>query len=142
MKTKMIITAAFAALTLGTASWAMADDNVPTICKCAATDKSELETKADKADKEAKDADKHYEDVYSNKDSSDEDKSDAKTTKKEAHSNKDKADKAAKKEEDAGASTYGACVCPNGSTGYKIKIPANAAKGNNPTSAFREVRGQ
>ena len=81
MKTKMMITAAFAALTLGTASWAMATDNknvtasndvtttktsapapTQTACKCSGIT-TDLEKKAQDADKKSAEADKSKSDA-------------------------------------------------------------------------------
>ena len=151
MKTKMIITAAFAALTLGTASLTMADENKdknkdtstpPTVCKCSAASKTELEKKAEEADKKAEEADKHAKDVENDDSASDEDKKKAREDKDKADKDKEKADKEAKDEEDKNAAKYGACVCPNGTTSYNIQVPAGSANASAPTSAFREVRGQ
>jgi len=166
MKTKMIITAAFAALTLGTASWAMAssgdeskqsnDVKKPdqTVCSCFGSSTAELvkkaeeaDKKASKADSDAEAADKHYQDVENDDKSSDaekkkaaEDKDKADSDKKSADSDKEKADKDAK---DAKKKTAkNGCVCPNGSTSYQYNVTPGSANGSAPTSAFREVRGQ
>jgi len=139
MKAKMIITAAFAALTLGTASWAMADDN-GSVCQCGSAYQTELEKKAKEADKYAEEADKHAKDVDVDESATEEEKQKAHDDKDKADAEKAKADKEAKDEEASKVSASGACICPDGTpSSYG---PGSANGSANGSAAFREVRGQ